>query len=66
METFRRDLPRHPLYEKGFRSIDGKFDSHSVSDLPAWEQDLENTFERAGRAQDKEQIMEKLRELGYM
>src|SRR3972149_3209080 len=66
METFRRDLPRHPLYEKGFRSLDGEFDSHSVSDLPAWEQDLENTLERAGRAQDKEQIMEKLRELGYM
>jgi len=66
VETLRRNLPRHPLYEKGFRSIDGRYDSHSVSDLPAWQQDLEGTFERAGRAQDKEQIMGRLRELGYM
>lgn len=65
-ETLRRGLPVHPLYEKGFRSIDGRFDSHKVGDVPAWEQDLEGTLERAGRAQDKEQIMERLRQLGYM
>jgi hypothetical protein len=29
-------------------------------------QDLENTPERIGRGQDKEQIMEHLRALGYM
>ncbi|MFQ5838594.1 MAG: phosphoadenosine phosphosulfate reductase, partial [Thermoplasmata archaeon] len=32
---------------------------------PAWEQDLEASSERAGRAQDKEEIMERLRALGY-
>jgi len=37
-----------------------------LSDLPAWEQDLENTEERAGRKQDKEKIMERLRKPGYM
>jgi phosphoadenosine phosphosulfate reductase len=37
-----------------------------MSDLPAWEQDLENTTERAGRGQEKEQIMKQLRNLGYM
>lgn len=66
METLRRGLPFHPLYEKGFRSIDGKYDSQRVGDVPAWQQDLDGTFERAGRAQDKEQIMERLRDLGYM
>lgn len=66
METFQRGLPVHPLYEKGFRSLDGKYDSTKVADVPAWEQDFEAHPERAGRAQDKEEIMEKLRELGYM
>ncbi len=35
-------------------------------DKPAWEQDLESTTERVGRRQDKEQIMKRLRDLGYM
>jgi phosphoadenosine phosphosulfate reductase len=34
--------------------------------ITAWEQDLENTPERVGRAQDKEGIMELLRRYGYM
>ena len=65
-ETLRLGLPRHPLYEQGFRSFDGKFDSRRVGDLPAWQQDFDRIPERRGRAQDKEQIMERLRELGYM
>ena len=64
--TFNHKLPIHPLYYKGYRSIDGKDDTHKLSDVPAWEQDLENTTERAGRAQDKEGMMERLRSLGYM
>ena len=64
--TFSRNVPYHPLYKKGYRSIDGKNDSKKISDIPAWEQDLENTSERAGRAQDKENMMERLRKLGYM
>ncbi len=63
---FKYKLPIHPLYYKGYRSIDGKNDSKPISDKPAWEQDLENTSERAGRSQDKEGIMERLRTLGYM
>ena len=63
---FSKDLPIHPLYYEGYRSIDGKFDSKKSNDKPAWEQDLENTSERAGRAQDKENMMEKLRKFGYM
>jgi len=65
-ETLAHGLPRHPLYEQGYRSFDGKYDSRRVGDLPAWEQDLERSPERLGRAQDKEQIMDRLRELGYM
>ena len=64
--TLKNDLPKHPLYSKGFRSIDGKEDSIPTSDLPAWKQDFNTTLERAGRSQDKEGIMERLRKLGYM
>lgn len=63
---FDNNLPIHPKYKEGFRSIDGIHDSTKQSDLPAWEQDLENTGERAGRSQDKEGMMEKLRSMGYM
>jgi phosphoadenosine phosphosulfate reductase len=64
--VFEFKLPIHPLYYKGYRSIDGVNDSSPIDSRPAWEQDLEKTEERAGRSQDKEGIMEKLRELGYM
>lgn len=64
--TFKFNLPVHPKYKEGFRSIDGKRDSKKVSDKPAWEQDLESTYERAGRSQDKEGMMERLRRFGYM
>ncbi len=66
MDTLKNGIPLHPLYEKGWRSIDGKYDSKKVADAPAWEQDLESTEERAGRAQDKELLMDRLRKLGYM
>ncbi len=66
LESLKLGLPLHPLYEKGWRSIDGKYDSKKVGDVPAWEQDLERTEERSGRAQDKELLMERLRQLGYM
>mgnify|MGYP001770722074 FL=1 len=64
--TLANKLPIHPLYYKGFRSIDDRYETKPVGDKPAWEQDLENTPERAGRAQDKEFMMEILRKYGYM
>ncbi len=55
------------LYEQGYRSLGAKTTSQiSVEGVPAWEQDLENTEERAGRRQDKEKAMERMRKLGYM
>lgn len=63
--TLEKGLPIHPLYKRGYRSFDGAFDSEPTDTRPAWEQDLETTPERAGRAQDKEKIMERLRALGY-
>ena len=63
---FKYDLPIHPKYKEGYRSIDGIRDSTKTSEIPAWEQDLESTKERAGRSQDKEGMMEKLRKMGYM
>ena len=59
-------IPFVGLYKKGYRSLGAKSSTVKPSDIPAWMQDLERTTERVGRRQDKEQIMEKLRKLGYM
>jgi len=59
-------IPFCPLYEQGNRSLGAKSSTEERSDVPAWEQDIENTEERSGRPQDKEKAMERLRQLGYM
>ncbi len=65
--TLYFDIPYCTLYEKGYRSLGAKTTSQiAVEGVPAWEQDLDNTVERAGRRQDKEAQMERLRMLGYM
>ncbi len=62
----KHEMPFCSLYYEGYRSLGAKGSTVKVSDIPAWEQDLENTTERAGRGQDKEDVMEQLRSLGYM
>jgi len=59
-------IPFCSLYYKGYRSLGAKGSTIKTSDIPAWEQDLDNTPERAGRGQEKEEIMAQLRTLGYM
>lgn len=59
-------IPFCSLYYQGYRSLGAKGSTTKNSDIPAWEQDLENTTERAGRGQDKEEVMSQLRSLGYM
>ena len=60
------DLPISPKYVEGFRSLGSEVSTEKTTKEPAWLQDLEDTTERAGRAQDKEDLMERLRDLGYM
>lgn len=63
---FQYDIPVCKLYNEGYRSLGARVTTKKVTDVPAWEQDLENTNERGGRRQDKEGLMQKLRDLGYM
>lgn len=60
------DVPISPKYVAGYRSIGAASTTERTGDAPAWRQDLAATTERAGRAQDKEDLMEQLRDLGYM
>jgi len=62
----KEKIPINPLYERGYRSLGAKGTTTKTENIPAWEQDLENTAERSGRRQDKEGMMQKLRDLGYM
>jgi phosphoadenosine phosphosulfate reductase len=62
----QEDVPVSPKYFAGFRSLGSEVSTDKAADEPAWLQDLDNTTERAGRAQDKEDLMERLRDLGYM
>lgn len=63
---FKNNIPFCELYKQGYRSLGARCSTYKNSDIPAWEQDLENTTERSGRGQSKEEIMGKLRDLGYM
>ncbi|WP_435179785.1 phosphoadenosine phosphosulfate reductase family protein [Halorussus sp. AFM4] len=60
------DIPVSPKYFAGFRSLGSEVSTEKTTEDPAWLQDLDDTTERAGRAQDKEDLMERLRDLGYM
>lgn len=60
------DLPVSPKYFEGYRSLGSEPGTDRRSTEPAWLQDFDATAERGGRAQDKEELMERLRDLGYM
>ena len=60
------DIPVSPKYFEGFRSLGTESGSAKSDDRPAWVQDLGASTEREGRAQDKEDLMGRLRDLGYM
>ena len=60
------DIPVSPKYFEGFRSLGSEVSTGKSSSEPAWLQDMANTSERGERAQDKEDLMKRLRDLGYM
>ncbi len=62
----QKNVPISPEYFAGFRSLGSEISTEKTTNEPAWLQDLDNTTERAGRAQDKEDLMERLCDLGYM
>lgn len=64
----KSNVPISPKYWAGFRSLGSEISTDKSDQIPAWLQDVENTKERAGRAQNKDdkEIMNKLRKLGYM
>ena len=64
----KEDVAISPKYWAGFRSLGSEVSTDKSAEEPAWLQDVENTKERAGRAQNKDdkEIMNRLRELGYM
>ena len=64
--TFALGIGHCTLYAQGYRSLGARVTTKKAGDRPAWEQDLERTCERGGRRQDKEGLMKKLRDLGYM
>lgn len=64
--TQKLGIPFVKLYKDGYRSLGAKVTTEKPADIPAWKQDLDHTTERAGRRQDKENIMKRLRDLGYM
>lgn len=64
--THTLKIPYVGLYKDGYRSLGARVTTEKADDKPAWEQDLEHTTERVGRRQDKEKIMQRLRDLGYM
>jgi len=62
----QEDVPVSPKYFAGYRSLGSEISTEKSDEEPAWLQDIESTTERAGRAQDKEDLMDRLRDLGYM
>ncbi|AFK18801.1 sulfate adenylyltransferase [Haloferax mediterranei ATCC 33500] len=55
-----------PKYFEGYRSLGTESGSAKSDDRPAWVQDIGASKERESRVQDKENLMERLRDSGYM
>ena len=62
----RHNIPACSLYAQGYRSLGAKGSTVKTSDIPIWDQDLERLPERGERDQEKEEIMARLRAIGYM
>jgi phosphoadenosine phosphosulfate reductase len=64
--TIALNVPYNALYAQGYRSIDTRSGTRRLSGIPAWQQNLEQSAERHGRDEEKERMMQQLRDWGYM
>ena len=59
-------IPFCSLYAQGYRSLGAKGSTTKTSDIPRWNQNLESAPERAERDKEKEEVMARLRAIGYI
>jgi phosphoadenosine phosphosulfate reductase len=59
-------VPFCSLYEDGYRCLGSRSTSSRNSNIPAWEQDLDNTEERRQKRHEQGNAIERLRKLGYI
>lgn len=64
--SFKNELPIHPLYYKGYKSVKNTIESTGRGDHPIWERTLEHRGVRSNSPLNREEVTENLRRMGYI